>query len=323
MLPDRTLIASLALSVEIPSLLPPPRSFPTSCSGSWAQKNAFPFSSCPWIRIFSLVYPNCGSLPVMRSLQPQLLFCIRVCSTVSPRRLTLMSHSLQNQGSSFGGQGGRDFHSFPVRGVVPGLSGCLFVPLTFNEVFTSHTSDLRTETETLTCFLLPKHQQKWELSLDPWQWELAGKWHGTVPHSQWSFWMGSTSLKELQTCSPSHLEMLGRNFHRCLNLSVALNPLAGLSWCPSREFCSTFGNSQAGSGSLSQCFRMCHTHCWPGLWDLAWCPIPSTMGLALEKCYFRQTWNYFVSRAVPSPRWCLPCSHSVGCFYLVITGFQQ
>lgn len=190
---------------------------------SSTQKNAFPFSNCPWIRVFSLVYPNCCSLPVVRSLQPQLLFCLRVCSTVSPRRLTLMSYSLQNQGSGFGGQGGRDFHSFPGRGVLLGLSGCLFVFLTFKEVFTSRTSDLRTETEILTCFLMPKHQQKWELSLDPWQWELADKCRGTVPHSQvklldgqhqlqraenlffitfWDVWQRLSQMPESCSCCP-------------------------------------------------------------------------------------------------------------------------
>lgn len=139
---------------------------------------------------------------------------------------------------------------------------------------------------------------------------------------RWSFWVGSNSFKELRTCFSSHFEMFGRDFHRFLNPThVALNPLDSPSWCPSREFCSTCGNCQDSSGSLSWRFRICHKHHWLGLWDLAWCPTPRTVGPALEKCYFRQSWNYFVSRAVPSPSQCLPCSHSVGCFYLVITCF--
>lgn len=54
---------------------------------------------------------------------------------------------------------------------------CLFVFLTFNQVFASHTSDLRTETDP-DVLPVAKTPTKMRTSLDPQQWELAGKWRG-------------------------------------------------------------------------------------------------------------------------------------------------
>lgn len=214
-----------------------------------------------------------------------------------------MSYSLQNQGSGFGGQGGRDFHSFPGRGVLLGLSGCLFVFLTFKEVFTSCTSDLRTETEILTCFLMPKHQQKWELSLDPWQWELADKCRGTVPHSQVKLLDGQHQLQRAENLF----------FITFWDVWQRLSQMPeSCSCCPksfgNRILMPRQGSSAALLGSLRTALEVwvdvsgCHEHHRLGLWDPAWCLTPSTVGPALERCYFRQSWNYFVSRAVPSPK---------------------
>lgn len=214
-----------------------------------------------------------------------------------------MNYSLQNQGSGFGGQGGRDFHSFPGRGVVLGLSGCLFVFLIFKEVFTSHTSDLRTETEILTCFLMPKHQQKWELSLYPWQWELADKCRGTVPHSQVKLLDGQHQLQRAENLF----------FITFWDVWQRLSQMPeSCSCCPksfgNRILMPQQGSSAALLGSLRTALEVwvdvsgCHEHHWLGLWDPAWCLTPSTVGPALERCYFRQSWNYFVSRAVPSPK---------------------